>query len=109
MIEPEIAFADLADDADLAEDFLKYIFRAVLDERADDMAFFAERIDQDAVTRLEAFIDAELRAHDYTEAIDAPRARRGRSCRVPRRVGHRPADRARALPDRGARAAGPSS
>ena len=41
MIEPEIAFADLADDADLAEDFLKYLFKTVLEERADDMAFFA--------------------------------------------------------------------
>ena len=63
MIEPEIAFADLDDDADLAEDFLKYIFRAVLDERADDMAFFAERIDKDCITRLEAFVDRQLRAH----------------------------------------------
>ena len=50
MIEPEIAFADLADDADLAEDFLKYLFRAVLDERADDMAFFAQHIDKDCIT-----------------------------------------------------------
>ncbi len=40
MIEPEIAFADLAADAQLAEDFLKYIFRALLAERKDDMAFF---------------------------------------------------------------------
>ncbi len=51
MIEPEIAFADLNDDTDLAEDFLKYIFRAVLDERPDDMAFFDERVDKTAVTR----------------------------------------------------------
>ncbi len=54
MIEPEIAFADLAADADLAEDFLKSIFRAVLDERADDMAFFAQHIDKDCIKRLEA-------------------------------------------------------
>ena len=58
MIEPEIAFADLAEDADVAEDFLKYLFRAVLDERADDMAFIAERVQKDAITRLEAFINA---------------------------------------------------
>jgi asparaginyl-tRNA synthetase len=69
MIEPEIAFADLNDDADLAEDFLKYIFRALLDERPDDMAFFAERIDKQAVTRLEAFIDASFERMEYTEAI----------------------------------------
>src|SRR4051794_40791461 len=47
MIEPEIAFADLSDDADLAEAFLKDLFRAVLKERADDMAFFAQHIDKD--------------------------------------------------------------
>ncbi len=46
MVEPELAFADLAADADLAEALLKYIFQAVLEERADDMAFFAERIDK---------------------------------------------------------------
>ena len=63
MIEPEIAFADLADDADLAEDFLKYIFRAVLDERADDMAFFDDRIDKDCIARLEALVISTLRAH----------------------------------------------
>jgi len=50
MIEPEIAFADLKTDADLAEAFLKYIFRAVLDERQDDMKFFVERIDKEDVT-----------------------------------------------------------
>ena len=40
MIEPEIAFADLMDDVALAEDFLKYLFKAVLDERQDDLTFF---------------------------------------------------------------------
>jgi len=69
MIEPEIAFADLAADADLAEDFLKYLFRAVLDERADDMAFIAERVQKDAVTKLEAFINAPFERIDYSEAI----------------------------------------
>ena len=56
MIEPEIAFADLAADADLAEAFLKYIFTALLDERGDDMKFFAERIDKDCIARLERFV-----------------------------------------------------
>ena len=69
MIEPEIAFADLNDDADLAEDFLKYLFRAVLDERADDMAFIAERVQKDAVTRLEGFINAPFERIDYSDAI----------------------------------------
>ena len=69
MIEPEIAFADLAADADLAEDFLKYLFRTVLAERADDMAFIAERVQKDAVTRLEGFINAPFERIDYSEAI----------------------------------------
>lgn len=45
MVEPEIAFADLDDLADLAEDFLKYIFTAVLEQCPDDMAFFEQRIE----------------------------------------------------------------
>jgi asparaginyl-tRNA synthetase len=69
MIEPEIAFADLDADAALAEEFLKYIFRALLDERPDDMAFFAERIDKQAITRLEAFIESSFERMEYTEAI----------------------------------------
>lgn len=69
MIEPEIAFADLAEDASVAEDFLKYLFRAVLDERADDMAFIAERVQKDAVTRLEAFINAPFERIEYSDAI----------------------------------------
>jgi asparaginyl-tRNA synthetase len=70
MIEPEIAFADLDDDADLAESFLKYIIRAVLEERADDMAFFAKRIEKTAVERLEAFVKSSFERMTYTEAID---------------------------------------
>jgi asparaginyl-tRNA synthetase len=69
MIEPEIAFADLAADADLAESFLKYIFKAVLDERPDDMKFFAERIDKQCVTRLEKFVDSSFERMQYTDAI----------------------------------------
>ena len=69
MIEPEIAFADLSADADLAEALLKYVFRAVLEERADDMAFFADRVEKTAITRLESFIDAPFERIDYTEAV----------------------------------------
>src|SRR4051795_11235444 len=71
MIEPEIAFADLSDDADLAEDFLKSLFRTVLEERADDMAFFAEHIDKDCIRRLEAFIAASFERMEYGDAIKA--------------------------------------
>ncbi|MEG3788749.1 asparagine--tRNA ligase [Lysobacter sp. CCNWLW3] len=69
MIEPEVAFNDLAANARLAEDFLKYMFRAVLDERGDDLAFIAERVQPDAITRLEAFVNAPFERIDYTDAI----------------------------------------
>jgi asparaginyl-tRNA synthetase len=69
MIEPEIAFADLAEDARVAEDFLKYLFRAVLDERGDDLAFLAERVDKTAISKLENFINSPFERIDYTDAI----------------------------------------
>mgnify|MGYP001827410913 FL=1 len=70
MIEPEIAFADLDDLADLAEDFLKYIFKTVLAECPDDMAFFAKRIEPKAIERLETLINAPFVRVDYAEAIE---------------------------------------
>ena len=69
MIEPEIAFADLADDATLAEAMLKYVFKAVLAERADDMEFFEERIEKGVIAKLQAMIDCNFVRMDYTEAI----------------------------------------
>ncbi|MBI5622151.1 MAG: asparagine--tRNA ligase [Elusimicrobia bacterium] len=71
MIEPELAFADLSADASLAEDFLKYIFAAVLRERGDDMKFFAERVDKECVTRLEAFMKASFERMTYDDAVQA--------------------------------------
>ncbi len=70
MVEPEVAFADLDDVAKLAEDMLKYVFKAVLEERRDDLEFFAQRIDKDAITRLEKFVDSDFAQIDYTDAID---------------------------------------
>ena len=70
MIEPEIAFADLDDIAQLSEDLLKYVFKAVLKERADDMAFFAERVDKDAIRRLEKMVASDFVRMDYTDAIE---------------------------------------
>ena len=69
MIEPEIAFADLADDAALAERLLKHIFAAVLAERPDDMAFFEERIEKGVIARLENIVNSEFARLDYNEAI----------------------------------------
>jgi len=70
MVEPEIAFADLIDLADLAEDFLKYLFRTVLDECAEDMSFFAKFVESDAITRLERLVNSSFVRVDYAEAID---------------------------------------
>jgi asparaginyl-tRNA synthetase len=69
MIEPEIAFADLAADAQLAEDFLKSIFKTLLDERKDDMAFFEKFVDKDCITRLSKMIETKFARLDYTDAI----------------------------------------
>ncbi|ADW73153.1 MULTISPECIES: asparagine--tRNA ligase [Rahnella] len=70
MVEPEVAFATLDDIAALAENMLKYVFKAVLDERADDMAFFADRVDKDAVARLERFVTSDFAQVDYTDAVE---------------------------------------
>jgi len=69
MVEPEIAFADLSDDADLAERFLKSIFRAVLRDCEEDLAFFRDRVDATCVTRLEQFVESSFERMEYTEAV----------------------------------------
>jgi len=69
MIEPEIAFANLADNAALAEALLKYIFKAVLNERGDDMAFFEERIEKGVIAKLQGIVDSQFVHMEYTEAI----------------------------------------
>jgi asparaginyl-tRNA synthetase len=60
MVEPEVAFADLEDIAKLAENMLKYVFKAVLEERRDDMEFFAQRIEKTAISRLEEFVEKDF-------------------------------------------------
>jgi asparaginyl-tRNA synthetase len=69
MIEPEIAFADLSDNATLAEALLKHIFRAVLNERADDMAFFEERVEQGLIAKLTGIVESAFERMEYTEAM----------------------------------------
>ena len=69
MIEPEIAFADLADNASLAEALLKHVFRTILSERADDMAFFNERVEKGVIAKLQGIVDSEFVRMDYREAI----------------------------------------
>lgn len=70
MVEPEVAFADLDDLADLAEEFLKYIFATVLRECPDDMAFFEQRIEPDVIKRLHTLIDTPFVRLDYEQAIE---------------------------------------
>ena len=69
MIEPEIAFADLSDNATLAERLLKYTLKALLNERAEDLAFFDERIEKGLVAKLEGIVNSEFVRMDYTDAI----------------------------------------
>ncbi|MCL1095297.1 MULTISPECIES: asparagine--tRNA ligase [Shewanella] len=74
MVEPEVAYADLDDAAKLAEDMLKYCFRAVLAERRDDLEFFAQRVEKTAIDRLEAFVTSDFAQIDYTDAIEILKA-----------------------------------
>ena len=69
MVEPEIAFADLSDDATLAEALLKYIFKTVLTERPDDMAFFDERVEKGLIAKLQSMIESRFVRMDYSDAI----------------------------------------
>jgi asparaginyl-tRNA synthetase len=70
MIEPEMAFADLDDDADLAEDYVRALFRSVLDRCEEDLAFFDRWVEQGLVDRLSGIADSEFARITYTEAID---------------------------------------
>ena len=70
MIEPEIAFAGLSENADLAEDMLKYVFDDLLRRRPDDMAFFNQRIEPGVVDRLRHVVESPFRRLSYTEAVD---------------------------------------
>jgi asparaginyl-tRNA synthetase len=69
MVEPEIAFADLNDDAALAEDFLKYLFKAVLEKCPDDLAFFNQFVDDSCLSRLQSMADNAFVRMDYSDAI----------------------------------------
>jgi len=69
MIEPEIAFADLADDADLAEAFIRYLCRFALEECAEDMAFFDKQIEPGLIGRVSALAGSQFARMDYGEAI----------------------------------------
>lgn len=70
MIEPEIAFADLEDNMELAEDMIKFIIEYVLDQCPEEMAFFNSFVDKGLLDRLHALVNSNFKRITYTEAID---------------------------------------
>ena len=70
MVEPEISFCDLSKLATVAEEFLKVVISTVLEERADDMKFFEERIQPGLIARLRHVVDSPFKRIDYGEAVD---------------------------------------
>ena len=70
MIEPEMAFFDIHDDMDLAEDFLKYLIRYALDHCEDDLAFLNQMYDKQLLDTLQKIEAATFERMDYTEGID---------------------------------------
>lgn len=69
MIEPEIAFADLRDDMQLAEEMLKYLIRYILDNAPEEMQFFNSFIDKELIARLQGVVNSDFVRITYTEAI----------------------------------------
>lgn len=70
MCEPEMAFTDLNGCASVAEQMLKYVFKTVLELRRDDLEFIVERVDKNAIKRLEDFINSDFAQVDYTDAVE---------------------------------------
>jgi len=74
MVEPEIAFADLNDNANLAEDLLQNVFKTILNKCEEDMAFFEQRIDKNVISRMNTVIDNSFERMEYSEAINILKA-----------------------------------
>lgn len=70
MIEPEMAFYDIHDNMDLAEDFLKYLVKYILDNCLDDLEFLNKMYDPELITTLQSIVEVEYVRLGYTEAID---------------------------------------
>jgi asparaginyl-tRNA synthetase len=70
MVEPEMAFYDLDDDMDLAEEFIKYLFADVLENCTEDMEFFNQRIDKTTLETLQHIVDNQFERLTYADAID---------------------------------------
>ncbi len=87
MIEPEMPFYELADNMQLAQDFIKHIIQDALDHCEEDMAFFNERIDQNVLATLKHIIEQEFKRVPYTEAVDILTSA-GRDWEYPVQWGH---------------------
>ncbi|MFQ6026987.1 MAG: asparagine--tRNA ligase [Dehalococcoidia bacterium] len=70
MVEPEVAFCDLEGLAELSEDFLKYVFRALLEGCGEDMAFFNQWYDKETIATLEGIVNSSFERMTYTEAVE---------------------------------------
>ncbi len=70
MIEPEVAFNELEDNMDLAEDFLRYLVRYALERCADDLQFLNDQYDTELLGRLRFVVDNEFQRLTYTEAVE---------------------------------------
>ena len=108
MIEPEMAFCDLAGDMDVAEAMIKHIIRRVLERCPDEINFFNSFVDKGLRERLEHVMTSDFGRVSYTEAVDIL-MKHNDKFDYQGRVGHRPADRARALPDRAGLSRSPCS
>ena len=69
MVEPEMAFADMEDDMDLAEAYVRYLFQQVLEHRSDDVAFLAKNVDKELEARLRSIADQSFARLSYAEAM----------------------------------------
>lgn len=69
MVEPELAFADLADICQLSKDFLQYLCKAVLNERVDDLIFFNQYVAPGLLERIETLAQADFEIMTYSEAV----------------------------------------
>lgn len=74
MIEPEVAFNELVDNMDLAEDFLKYLIRYALDNCTDDINFLASMYDKELIERLRFVVDNDFVRLTYTEGVEILKA-----------------------------------
>jgi len=82
MIEPEMAFCDLDGDCALAEEFLRYLVQSVLENCADDLDFFDQRIEKGLIDKLQQLVKAEFAAMSYSDAV-AALEKSGRSFEFP--------------------------